>query len=164
MAKDSNDLLIAWLNDAYAMEKALIPILENHAKDAQNYPQIQSRIEQHVEETRRHADMVEECVERLGSSTSAVKTGLGSLFGALQSVSTGMAQDELIKNGLADFAAENFEIASYKALIAAAQAFGYQDIAQVCQQILRDEQEMASWLFEQLPVLVHETLRQVEMQ
>jgi ferritin-like metal-binding protein YciE len=24
--------LIAWLNDAYAMEQSLIPVLENHAK------------------------------------------------------------------------------------------------------------------------------------
>lgn len=31
------ELLVAWLNDAYAMEKGLVPILENHAKDAENH-------------------------------------------------------------------------------------------------------------------------------
>ena len=34
----ANEQLIAWLNNAYSMEKALIPVLENHAKDAENYP------------------------------------------------------------------------------------------------------------------------------
>ena len=41
------ELLINWLNDAYSMETALIPILENHAKDAKNYPDIQAR-DQHI--------------------------------------------------------------------------------------------------------------------
>lgn len=62
---------------------------------------------------------------------------------------------------LADYAAENFEIASYTALISAAQELGDQEIIRVCQQILRDEQEMASWLQQNLPTLVQQTLLQV---
>jgi hypothetical protein len=45
---------------------------------------------------------VKGCVERLGSTTSATKTGLASLFGTLQSVSTGIFSDELVTNGLTD--------------------------------------------------------------
>lgn len=154
------DLLIAWLNDAYAMENALVPILENHAQDAKNHPQMQARIQAHAEETRQHADMVKRCVERLGSSTSAIKTGLGNLFGAIQSISTGGAEDELVKNGLLDFGTENFEIACYKALIVAAQDYGDQEIARVCQDILNDEIAMARWLDQNLPMVVQETFRQ----
>lgn len=43
-------LMIAWLNDAYAMETALIPILENHARDAQKHLTVRSTIERHVDE------------------------------------------------------------------------------------------------------------------
>ena len=57
------ELLITWLNDVYRVETALIPILENHAKDAKNHPDIQARNQQHIEETRRHAEGV-----RVGSS------------------------------------------------------------------------------------------------
>ena len=32
--------LIAWLNDAYAMENSMIPVLKNHAKDAKDYPDV----------------------------------------------------------------------------------------------------------------------------
>jgi len=43
---------------------------------------------------------VKQCVEQLGSSTPATKTGAGTLFGYLQSVSTGMFSDEPVKNVL----------------------------------------------------------------
>jgi hypothetical protein len=50
-------LLIAWLNDAHGMENALVQVLEHQVKDAKDYPQIQARIQQHLEQTRRHADL-----------------------------------------------------------------------------------------------------------
>lgn len=37
MPKDSEPI-IAWLNDAYAMENGLIPILEDHSRDAERHP------------------------------------------------------------------------------------------------------------------------------
>ena len=154
------DLLIAWLNDAHGMETSLIPVLENHAKDATDHPAMQARIQQPVEETRRHAELVQSCVERLGESTSSLKTGMSKLFGNIQSVATGPFHDELVKNALSDFAAENFEIASYRALIAAAQEFGDQQTVSICQQILRDEEAMAQWLDQHLPIVVRETFQQ----
>jgi len=155
------DMLITWLNDAHGMENALIKILEHQIKDAKNYPQVQSKLEQHLEQTRRHADMVKGCLESLGGKTSSVKSGMASLLGQLQAVSTGPAKDEMIKNALADYAAENFEIASYTSLIDAANVLGEQRIAQVCQQILQDEQEMAQWLQQNIPSLTERTLQEV---
>ena len=155
------DLVIAWLNDAHGMENALVQILEHQVKDAKDYPQVQAKLQQHLEQTRRHAQMVKGCVEALGGKTSAVKSGMASLFGQMQALSTGPAQDEMLKNGLADYAAENFEVASYTSLITAAQELGDQQTASVCQQILREDQEMANWLQQNLPTLTKQTLLQV---
>ncbi len=154
------DLLISWLNDAHGMEESLIPILENHAKDARDHPQMQERIQEHLEQTRRHSALVKECVERLGGSTSTVKSGMSTVMGKVQSVMTGAAEDELVKNGIADYAAENFEIASYTALIAGAQQVGDQHTVQVCQQILHDEQNMAQWLADHLPGVAREIIQE----
>src|SRR5689334_12914341 len=99
---------------------------------------MQARIQQHLQETRRHADLVKGCIERLGGSTSALKSGMGKVSGFFQGVSTGMAKDEIVKNALADYASEHFEIASYTSLLAAALALGDQQQASVCQEILRD--------------------------
>src|SRR5437763_2631934 len=155
------DLLIAWLNDAHGMENALIQILEHQIKDAKDYPQVQPKLEQHLEQTRGHAQMVKDCIEALGGKTSTVKTGMASLFGQMQALSTGAAKDEMVKNALADYAAENFEVASYTALIGAAQALGDQQTATVCQQILQEDQAMANWLQQNLPTLVQQTMVQL---
>lgn len=157
----AKEMLIAWLNDAHGMENALVQILEHQIKDAKDYPQVQTRLEQHLEQTRRHAQMVKDCVEALGGKVSTVKAGMASLFGQMQALSTGPAKDEMIKNALADFAAENFEVASYIALVSAAQELGEAQTASVCQQILQEDAEMANWIKQNLPTLTQQTLMQV---
>jgi ferritin-like metal-binding protein YciE len=153
--------LIAWLNDAHGMENSLIEILEHQIKDAKDYPQVQAKLEQHLEQTRRHAQTVKGCVEALGGKTSTIKTGMAKLFGQMQALSTGPAKDEMLKNALADYAAENFEVASYTALIRAAQEINEQKTAMECQQILQEDEEMARWILQNLPTLVQQTLQRV---
>lgn len=158
MAHD-RELLIAWLNDAHAMEQAQFPVLENHAKDARDYPEIRARDEQHLSETRRHAELIRGCLERLGERPSAAKSMLGSMMGNVQGVMTGAFEDELVKNFLMDFAAENLEIASYSAIATAARDLGEEEIALTCESIRNEEEAMATWLQQYLPSAVRETLR-----
>ncbi len=145
------EILLGWLKDAHSMEKALIPVLENHASDATPLPEVQSRLRQHIEETGRHVDMVQQCIESLGDDSSAIKDAVGSITGLVQSVSTAPFADEPVKNFLADFAAENFEVACYTSLIAAANELGETRVAAVCEEILREDEAMAQWLHEQIP-------------
>jgi ferritin-like metal-binding protein YciE len=155
----TNDLVIAWLNDAHAMELGIAQVLENHAASAADHPQMQSMLQQHLEQTRRHADLVKGCVERLGGDTSGIKTGMASVMGTIQGMSTKIAKDELIKNTLHDYGTEHFEIACYTSLMAAAETIGDQETARVCRQILGEEQEMADFLFQQIPTVTREMLR-----
>lgn len=153
--RDPRETLISWLNDAYALERSLVEVLENHAKDASEFhPQLAQRMSQHLEETRMHAERVKECVERLGGSTSTMKTAMGKVTGFFQGMSTGAAPDELVKNALSDYAAEHFEIASYRALIVAARELGETDVARICEGILRDEEDMARFLETNLPMVI----------
>lgn len=145
---------IAWLNDAYSMEQALIPVLENHAKDAKDYPEIQQRDLQHAEETRRQAERLENLITQLGGTLSTAKSILGTLIGTGQSVSTEMFRDEIVKNFLSDYAAEHFEIASYRALIATAEQIGEHQAIPVLEEILAEEEAMARWIEERLPMAV----------
>ncbi len=158
------DLLVDWLNDAHGMENALIKVLEHQIKDARDYPPVQAKLEQHLEQTRQHAQLVKDRIEALGGHTSTIKTGMATLFGQIQAVATGAAHDEMVKNALADYAAENFEVASYTALIRAAQELNDQQTAAVCQQILLEDEEMVRWLQQNLPMLVQQTLQKVTSQ
>lgn len=142
------------------MELSLAKVLENHANDAKDFPDMQSRIQQHVEETRRHAEVIVECLSLLGEKPSMAKSMMGDVMGRVQGMSTGMFNDELVKNALADYASEHFEIACYRSLIAAAEAVGQQQIAELCEQNLRDEEQMALWLEEQIPEVTRLILQQ----
>jgi ferritin-like metal-binding protein YciE len=153
------ELFIAWLNDAYSTELAMIPVLENHANDASDYPQIYERQMQHLEETRRQAEQLETMITNLGGKVSIVKSITGKTLGLGKSVSTGMFSDEMIKNFLADYAAEHLEIASYKSLIATAQHLGENQCLPVLEGILAEEEAMAAWLKQHIPMATVESLK-----
>jgi ferritin-like metal-binding protein YciE len=154
----SSDILVAWLRDAYAMEKAMIPVLENHAKDAERFPELQQQLQQHVVQTQRHADRVAECLRQLGEEPSTFKNTVARVMGAVQSVATGAFHDEIVKNALQDYGSESFEIACYKALIEGARGTGNQEIVRVCEEILREEEAMLRFLEQSLPTAVHDVL------
>lgn len=148
------DTLISWLNDAYAMEKSLVQVLEAHANEAKDHPDVRSKDLEHMEVSKRHADTVRECIERIGGSVSSTKAAMGTASGFFQGISTGMAQDLLVKNALADYASEHFEVACYKALIEAARAAGHDELIPIFEQIIRDEQDMIRWLDHNLAKIV----------
>jgi ferritin-like metal-binding protein YciE len=154
-----NELVIAWLNDAHAMELGIAQVLERHAEEAKDHPQMQAGLQRHLEQTRRHAELVKSCVERMGGETSGIKSGMASVMGAVQGMTTKLAKDELIKNTLHDYGTEHFEIACYTSLIAAAENLGDQETVRVCQEILRDDQAMADFLFQQIPPVTIEMLQ-----
>ena len=158
--KSPIDQLIEWLNSAYSMEVSLAQVLENHANDAEDVPELQNRMQQHAVDTRRHAEVLVECLMVLGEKPSIAKAVMGNVMRRVQGLSTGLFNDQLVKNALADYASEHFEVACYRSLIAAADAVGQPEVAELCEQNLRDEQEMAEWLEEQIPELTRLFLQQ----
>lgn len=157
---EARKLLVDWLNDAHSMEKSLIPVLENHAKDAEEYPEVREKDLQHLEETRRHVELVEQCLDRLGEKPSGVKSAIGAVLGRFNAVSTEPFKDEMMKNFISDYAAEQFEIASYKSLAACARHLGEEEVATTCERILEDEERMAAWLDRNMARAVETTIQE----
>jgi len=162
MSNDSDDnqrdTLTTWLKDAYAMEQGIVEVLERQIGHFDDMPDAQEKMRQHLELTKTHADRMRSCVERLGDDVSHVKSGMANFLGAVQGMSTMMANDKTVKDAMANYAIEYFEIASYMANAAAARELGYDDIADVCEMIITEEQDMADWLEMQLPMVVQQHL------
>jgi ferritin-like metal-binding protein YciE len=154
----SKDRLIAWLNDAHAMEQGLVQILETHSRRAGEVPEIGARAAEHADETREHADRIRQCLDILGTTPSTAKSAFSTMMGAVEGASTAVFSDELMKNILADYAAEHFEIAAYTALIRAAEEEGESEIVALLEENLREEERMAQWLFDRIPEAVLHTL------
>ena len=146
----AKDRLIQWLRDAHAMEEQAETMLTQTARRLEHYPELKRRIEQHVEETRGQAKRLAGCLERLNGGSSVLKDAGGKLMGLGQALSGLFAGDEVVKASLAGYSFEHMEIASYRILIATAQACGDADTRRVCEENLAEEEAMATWLEDNL--------------
>lgn len=138
--------LTDWLRDAHAMESQAIEIMERQLDRLKNYPELIERLRLHLEETHRQRDTVAQCLQRLGSDPSTLKEAFTKLSGNLQPMMHALASDEVLKGVLADYSFEAFEIASYKANIATAEAAGEPEIVSALRGILAEEEAMLHWL------------------
>ena len=152
--ENKNDLVVAWLDDALAMENALAAVLKHRITDAKGFPAVEAIDRKHLAETLEHAERVKRCIARMGTKPSTAKSLFGTLFGAVQAPATGLAKDEVVKNCLVDHAAEQFEVASYAALIAAAREIGDTETAAICEQNMREDEAMAARILAVLPDVV----------
>jgi len=138
--------LVSWLTDAHAMERATIDNIERVVDQMDKYPQMAQRYTSHLAESRQQLERIEQCLNRVGADPSTIKDTATRIGGLLQSYVTAFSSDDTLKHCLAGYAYENFEIASYKSLIAAADECNETEIKSLCEQSLREEEEMAAWL------------------
>jgi ferritin-like metal-binding protein YciE len=150
---------VSWLRDARAMESQAIEMLEKQLTRLDQYPQLKARVQQHLDETRGQADMLDRCLERHGTSRSTMKELVSKFAGTIQAIMPTMSSDEVVKGGVASYAFEHFEIGNYRALIAAAEQVGDIETRGVLERILGQEEAMAGWLAEHLPETTREYLR-----
>lgn len=156
-----NNPLVTWLDNAYAMEQSIAEVLEKQVGDTKNHPTIQAKIQEHLDKTKHHAELDKQCIKRLGGDTSSLKSGMANIMGNVQGMMSGMGEDKLVKAAVFDYGVEHFEIATYRAIMTAAQETSDQQTARVCQEILNDEEEMAQWLGQHLPGVVREVFHKM---
>jgi ferritin-like metal-binding protein YciE len=151
--------LIDWLRDAYAMEKAMETALKKQINNEKLPMKARELASIHFTETEGHAEAVHACLHNLGADVSTLKTALAQGLEVAKGFGTMFARDEHIKDILAAYASEHFEIACYTALITAAQELGITAVEETCEAILREEVSMAEKLQANLPDLIKSYLR-----
>ncbi len=151
MTTEKAEHYLDWVRDAHAMEKQAESMLEKMAGRLEHYPDLKARIEQHIDETRQHQVLVETVIEKYDTSRSVLKDAAGKLSALGQAMGGMLAEDEVVKGAISGNVFENFEIASYTALIAAAKEAGDMDDVRIFEQILSEEKAMADWTLQHLP-------------
>lgn len=155
------EILAQWLRDVHALEEQAKTMLEAQSSRIANYPELKKRIDRHLEETTRQEERIRACLDRHGG-TSTMKDAGGKLMATMQGLGGAIMGDEVVKGAMASFAFENFEIASYRSLIAAADACGDAETRLVAEEILKEEEAMAAWLEDHLPAIVQQYLERAE--
>lgn len=74
-----------------------------------------------------------------------------TIMGKIQEMTSFFTSDEVLKNAITDHGFKQFEIASYTSLRSAAEAVGDSQTAQVCESIIKEEEELSRRLLSILP-------------
>lgn len=141
-------IYVTGVRNAHALEKEAIQILERQIERVTGYPEVEAKLRQHLAETNRQHERLDEILHSLGSDRSLIKDWITQLMGNAAAVAHVPMADEILKNTFANHAFEAFEIAAYKSLITMAEVTGHSQHVVSLRQSLEEEQRMAQWIFD----------------
>ena len=146
MTHEAREVLIIGLRNAHAVENQAVELLERQVEALDDYPNVQSRVQQHLDETRSQLERLEDCLDHLGERRSAIKDIALSTLGNFIALSNTMADDAILKNAFASYSFEHYEIAAYESLLELAELAEEPEITPLLEQNLLEERAMADWL------------------
>lgn len=139
------------LRNAHAMEKQALSIMQPQLNRLEHYPEVAAMLDRHIRETEGQIQRLDQLLADAGDSASGLKDMTQSFVGTMAAMGHTVTSDEIIKNSLANFAFENFEIAAYTSLITAAESCGAIDAIPLLRQNLDEEVHMAEAVRDSLP-------------
>jgi ferritin-like metal-binding protein YciE len=150
---ETRDLFLSGLRNAHAMETQALSVMQPQLNRLENYPELKALLEQHYRETEEQIARLDQIFESLGESASGMKDTMLSAMGSMQSMSHALASDEILKNTMADYMFEHFEIASYTSLITMAEVEGLTNAVSLLERTLEEERRCAASIYEMIPVV-----------
>ena len=146
-------VFVTGLQNAHAVENQALALLDRQLGRLVNYPELCERLRAHRGETEVQIRRLDEILASFNSSSSGWKDMAMNFMGNMAALGNVMAADEVLKDQLVNYAFENFEIASYRSLIAMSDAGDFQDATRLLRDTLREEEAMAAWVLDTLPDL-----------
>ena len=161
--------IVQYLNEAHGSEQALTRQLQAQIAMTPK-GRYRNGLETHLDQTRRHAERLEDRLRELGQGNNPLQAGLG----AVQSV-VGQAvaltktpfdlvrgsggEEKVLKNAKDSCAAEALEIATYTALAQLARTTGDSETERLAKSIMGEEQKMLNRLLKEIPRLTDAVAR-----
>lgn len=146
----AHETLVANLRNTHALEKQTVAVMEAQLDVLTDYPDLHTRVTEHITESREQARRLEATLEACGSSSSMVKDALLSVMGRGQSSVQSFSDDAVLKAMAANTMTEHLEIATYRTLLALADMAGKSELRPRLEESLREEEAMADWLEQNL--------------
>jgi ferritin-like metal-binding protein YciE len=143
MSEEVREIFVTGLRNAHGLETQAEQMINRQLERLENYPQVAQQLRNHLAETQQQQQRLDTLLAQFDSSPSSIKEAAMGFMANLQTLSHAVADDEILKNTFANLAFENFEIASYKSLIAMAETFGQTQAIGLLHQSLQEEERMA---------------------
>jgi ferritin-like metal-binding protein YciE len=147
----AQELFITGLKNAHGVEHQALALIDRQLDHLANYPEVAAQLNMHRAETEQQIVRIDEILSGFDARPSALKDAALSFTGNMAALAHVFAPDEILKNNFANYAFENFEIASYTGLLTLADLGGFTAQESLLRQSLSEEQRMATWVLESLP-------------
>jgi ferritin-like metal-binding protein YciE len=164
---DSKTLILQYLDEAHAIEAALVTNLTAHSAQTTD-DDYRALLERHLQETKDHLKAVEKRRDALGGSGRGVVAGTVGLArdvigqalvltkGPIDALRTPSQHERMLKNARDECATEAIEIAAYDALETVAKAAGDRVTAKLARDHRAQEERMLADLRAQIATLAVE--------
>ncbi|HVM37323.1 MAG TPA: ferritin-like domain-containing protein [Sphingomicrobium sp.] len=146
-------VFVTGLQNAHAVENQALAMIDRQLDRLVRYPEISERLRSHRGETEVQIRRLDEILATFNARNSSMKDFALSFMGNMAALGTVMAADEVLKDQMVNYAFENFEVASYRSLIALSEAGDFADATGLLRETLREEEAMAAWVLDSLPGL-----------
>ena len=169
----SKQKVVQYLNEAHATEVGLTRVLQEQIAMTPS-GSYRSGLEKHLDETRDHAERVQERLSELGFANNPLQVAFGVAEGAigqalalaktpLDLVRGSGGEEKVLKNAKDACATEALEIATYTALERLARSVGDSATADLAASIRKDEQKMLERILDEIPKIT-EAVVQAEVE
>lgn len=162
MPEETRDIFITGLRNAHAMESQALSVIDAQLGRLESYPEITAMLHQHRRETEGQIARLDQIFESFGETASSLKDTAMSAMGSMHAMGHALASDEVLKNHMADYMFEHFEIAAYTALIAMARTLGATTALPLLEQNLEEERRFQQMLIDSLPGVTEKFLQRTE--
>jgi ferritin-like metal-binding protein YciE len=157
-SEDIRNIFITGLENAHALEKQAIQLMERQVERFENYPEMSDLLRRHIVETEGQIRRLDDMLHSFGADRSILKDMATQFMANLAAAGHMPMADEVLKNTFANHAFENFEIASYKSLIVMAEASGNQKFIPGLQESLREEEKTAQAVYDMIEPITQKFL------
>src|SRR5512145_2678689 len=86
MAETERDFFVTGLRNAHAMEMQARELMQRQIDRTQDYPEIRTRLQQHMVETTSQLERLESVLKEMGESSSTMKDTALSLMGTVSAM------------------------------------------------------------------------------
>src|SRR5215210_4763893 len=159
---ERQDSLQQYVSDMLAVERHLLPALENQSKDDRfaQYPEAQRLVNRIESTVRSHIKGLEQHLESLGGDpASPIKSAVTAVLGVAASVIENVRTDPVSKNLRDDYTALNLAAIGYTMLHTTGQALMDQQTADLAASFLMDYTPLITEISKVIPEVVVSELR-----
>ncbi len=147
-SEEAKQSYVMGIQSAHALEKQATQLINRQLERIESYPEVAAVLRQHGAETEAQIQRLEGILSELGSGPSVVKDVATQMSGNMAAIMHSVMSDEIMKNHFANVAFEAFEQATYRSLIAMAQATGFQHHVAIYEASLREEEKTFATLLD----------------